>query len=56
MERGWQSRMFFCQPGFLPGYVFVTLTLSLSLLRCAGKARENSFALAALFAAGERST
>ena len=33
--------MLFCQPGFWPSHVFVTLTLSLSLLRCACKAREN---------------
>ena len=33
---------------------FVTLTLSLSLLRCACKARENSFSSAAIFAAGEK--
>jgi hypothetical protein len=46
--------MLFCQPGFLPGHVFVTLTLSLALLRCACKARENYFALAAVFAAGEK--
>jgi hypothetical protein len=32
----------------------VTLTLSLSLLRCACKARVDSFALAAIFAAGEK--
>jgi len=47
-----RDECFFYQPGFWPGHVFVTLTLSLSPGDdFIAEARENSFALAAFFAA-----
>ena len=51
---GGQGHAWTAYKGLVLTGVFVTLTLSLSLLRCACKAREISFSMAAFFAAGEK--